>query len=448
LTTAVKFRRIAVAVMLTSLSVCLTACLSVRADELYRLPEFSEEYIKLQNQLDAILTLGAEYSPPTSGLNRQTVQYVDLDNSGVNEVIAFFAVPSNGTLQMYIFQNIDGDYVVAETIEGVGAAFDSVRYIDMDGDGVREIMIGWQMSSALKYLSVYSLKDFDAVLLAKADYSMIAIDDFSEDGNDDIVVLRLPTEEIGAVAEVFIMMPDGEIVSAEARLSNGIEVISRVLTGKLTDGATAVFVDSEGKFDNGNLITDICVLKDDSLVNISAAVQSGVSEETIRSRQQSSDMRGDGVITVPIPRLLKAQSETAYYAIDWYAFASAGRSTLALTTYHNNFDEWYLILPYDWRGKVSVRREDIFAGERTVIFSYITEGESPYEDFLKVYRLSGDMAEERARFPGRTMLLKEDIAVYAFELLAPPDSFGLTFDEALIKENFRLIYSEWLTGTN
>ena len=444
----ILFKKTIAVIMSVTITVCLTACLSIRADELYRLPEVSEEYLKLQGQLNAILDLGAEYSPPTSGLNRQTVQFVDLDRTGTNEVIAFFALPASGTLRVYIFNILDGDYVIAEIIEGVGTAFDSVRYADMDGDGVREILVGWQMSSALKHMSIYSIKDYHAVLLAKAEYSMLTVYDLSEDGNADVMVFRLPTEETGAVAEVLMMMPDGEIVSAEARLSNGIEVISRVLTGKLTDGANAVFVDSEGKFDDGNLVTDICVFKDGVFTNISAKSQSGVSEETVRNRQQSLDMRGDGIITVPIPRLLKAQSETAYYAIDWYAFSSSGMSTLSLTTFHNNFDEWYLILPYNWRGKVSVRREDIVSGERTVIFSYITGDEGQYEDFLKIYKLSGDMAEERVRFPGRTMLLKEDVAVYAFELLAPPNSFGLTYDEALIKENFRLIYSEWLAGTN
>jgi len=123
-----------------------------------------------------------------------------------------------------------------------------------------------------------------------------------------------------------------------------------------------------------------------------------------------------------------------------------GHSRLALTTYHNTFDEWFLILPFDWREKVSVRREDNVSGERTVVFSYITGQEGPFEDFLKIYKLTGDMGEERARLPGRVMLMSEGTAVYAFELLTAPDSFGLTFNEASIRENLRLIYSDWLAG--
>jgi hypothetical protein len=148
-----------------------------------------------------------------------------------------------------------------------------------------------------------------------------------------------------------------------------------------------------------------------------------------------------------MPRRLQAQSETEYYAIDWYAFDNKGAGNLVLTTYHNDSDEWYLILPFDWHGKVSVRREDAVSGERTVIFSYIADADGPYKDFLKIYKLYGDKGEARAHLPGRTLLVSEGAAVYAFELLEARNSFGLTFDAQLIRDNFRLIYSDWLAGT-
>ena len=217
----------------------------------------------------------------------------------------------------------------------------------------------------------------------------------------------------------------------------------------LISGIPAISVESEGKFDSGSLVTDICIYQDGGLSNISCKGAAGISEDTVRARIpriQSSDINKDGIIKVPIPRLLKAQSETDYYAIDWYSFDRQGESILALTTYHNDFDEWYLILPFDWRGKVSVRREDAVSGERTVIFSFIPGNDEPYEDFLKIYKLYGDKGEVRAELPGRTKLTSEGASVYAFELLAEPNSFGLTFDEPLIRENFRLIYSDWLAG--
>jgi hypothetical protein len=385
--------------------------------------------------------------PPSSGPNRQAVQLRDLDGDGTSEAIAFFTMPADSTLKIYIFVIERSDYAVAEIIEGVGTAIESVRYADMDGDGVSEIIVGWQMGASLKHMTIYSIKGMRATILAQADYSGITVFDLSGDSNDDAVVFRLASQDSGAIAELFILMPDGEIVIEDARLSNGVENIVRVVTGKLYDGVPAIFVESEGRFDAGSMVTDIIIRKDAGFANISIKGSAGVSEETVRSRLDSSDINEDGIIKVPIPRLLKAQSETAYYAIDWYAFHSDGSSSLALTTYHNNSDEWYLIMPLDWRGKVSVRRDDVVSGERAVVFSFIAGENGPYEDFLKIYKLVGDYGEERAKLPGRVTLMTDGAAVYAFELLEPPNSFNLTYDEALIKANFRLIYTDWLSST-
>jgi len=445
----VKVRvNILIAVIVALAAILLSGCLRISAEDLYYLPQVSEEYLRLQGHLNTIRDQGAEFSPPRSGLHRQAVQLKDLDGDGINEVIAFFSVTADSTLKIYIFEMVDGDYAVAEIIEGVGTAIESVRYVDMDGNGVMEIIVGWQMGDALRYMEIYSIKDLHAVLLWGAEYEEITVYDMTGDGTSDVITVRLPPQGTGAVAEVFTLMPDGELVSTEARLSSNIDLISRVQTGMLVDGVPAIFVESEGRFDEGMLVTDIFIVYEGSLVNISMKGQSGISEETVRNRRIfSSDVNNDGIIKVPMPRQLQAQSETVYHAIDWYSFNSAGASRLALTTYHNYTDEWFLILPLDWRGRVSVRREDVVAGERTVIFSYIEGEDGPYRDFLKVHRITGELREDRARQPGRVMLTSEGMSVFAFELLAPPNSYGLTFDEALIRDNFRLIFSEWLAGT-
>jgi len=441
-------RIIIVSIFIVILTVLLTGCLRITADDLYSLPQVSEEYLRLQAHISILLNQGAEYSPPTRGPNRQAVQLRDLNGTGTNEVIAFFSVPAESVLRVYIFEFVDGDYAIADIIEGVGTEIESVRYVDMDGDGTMELVIGWQMGSALRYMSIYSISGFQHRFLVNGvEYSEIAVYDLTGDGNEDVIVFRLPTIESGTIAEVYSLMQDGEIVKQEARLSNGIESIARIMTGRLIDGTPAIFIDSEGTFENGSLVTDVIANTTSGITNISLTAVSGVSEGTIRHRMASSDINKDGIIKVPALRNLIAQSETEYFAIDWYAFRRSGQSNLALTTYHNNFDEWFLILPFDWREKVSVRREDSVPGERTIIFSYFANPEGPHEDFLKILKLSGDSAEDRANTGKRIHLLTEGTSAYAFEIIADPDSFGLTFNENVIRENFRLIYSDWLAGS-
>jgi len=284
------------------------------------------------------------------------------------------------------------------------------------------------------------------LLVSSVEFTEMAVYDLTDDGTDDVIIFRTPIQDAGAVAEIFSLMQDGEIVKEEAKLSNGIESISRVFTGTLIDGSPALFVDSEGSFENGGLVTDVFAKTSDGFSNISLHAASGISEDTVRHRMSSSDINKDGIIKVPYLRRLIAQSETEYFAIDWFAFRPSGQSTLMLTTYHNTFDEWFLILPRDWREKVSVRREDSVPGERTIIFSYFANPSGPHVDFLKIFKLSGENAVERANAGQRTLLRTEGTSAYAFEIIAQPDSFGLTFNDAVIKENFRLLYSEWLVS--
>ena len=61
-------------------------------DELYRLPKRPAEYTELDKQLSAMISAGAEYAPPSSGTNIQSVQLTDLDGDGRQEALAFLRV--------------------------------------------------------------------------------------------------------------------------------------------------------------------------------------------------------------------------------------------------------------------------------------------------------------------------------------------------------------------
>ncbi|MBQ2230866.1 MAG: hypothetical protein II425_03545, partial [Oscillospiraceae bacterium] len=135
----------------------------------------------------------------------------------------------------------------------------------------------------------------------------------------------------------------------------------------------------------------------------------------------------------------------AYYLTIWSNYTVYGRSARVATTFTNNTDSWYLIIPELWAGKISVRRRDEVNGERGVIFSYIGDGVENAEDFLTVYTLSGDNKEERAAAGGRFALNQDEDKLYAAEITEAPDA-GFSVTEELIKQNFKVLYSEWITG--
>jgi len=440
----IKIRQLLLTLLALSLLALSPSCFRITTDDLYSLPEAPDEYVNLQAKLNEITNDGAEYLPPTAGPNRQSVQLKDLDGDGENEAIAFFYVPGvDNPLKIYIFKSVQDSYTVADIIEGNGTAIDSVRYLDMDGDGTLELAVGWQMSASLKHVSLYSMKGLQHIQVADADYSYLATGDLNANNHSELIVMSLPTADASGQVQLISMMDDGEVVKSSAELPQDVVSITNLVTGGLSDGAPAIFLDC--KYTSGDVATCIFPYANGGLKSISAG--SGYPS-SVRFLTNSVDINKDGIVEVPFPRALPSQSGTTYYVIDWYSFDNAGYRHLILTTYHNYSDGWYLILPDDWQGSVSIRREDSTPGERTIVFSYIPSGDAGgvYSDFLKIYALSGAGRDERAKLPGRFLLSSDSDTIYVAELLGEANSFGITFSQQYVQTNFGIIYSDWMSG--
>ena len=82
--TVIKILR--VLAVLLAVSVLLSGCVLGTLDELYCLPKRSEEYENLQAVVDKAMA-GLEYCAPSYGENRQFMQAADLDGDGIRELI-------------------------------------------------------------------------------------------------------------------------------------------------------------------------------------------------------------------------------------------------------------------------------------------------------------------------------------------------------------------------
>ncbi len=446
-------KKIALKVLVLAAVFCsvlaLSGCLSFSAEELYSLPRASEDYRQLQSLIDEEVSSGAVYSPPTSGSNRRSVQLRDLDGDGVDEAISFLSVQEDEPLRVAIYKEQEGDYKRAAVISGQGTSFDCVSYLDMDGDGTMEIAVGWQISSGIKTLQVFSIKGMEPMALYSTNYSEYTLTDMDKDGKSEILVFRMNGLTDTSEAELEMLMPGGEMASLNAKLSVGAENLLHIVSGSLSDGASATYVDCSI---GGECVTDIISLSNGKLVNVSMDDRTGTSSGTVRQYSMyCSDINGDGVVEVPMPELLPAQKETTYRCINWCVFSRDGNMRISTTTYHNNQDGWYLTWPGDWRGNVTVRRQDYYTGERTVIFSRVTDNkddseETVLQDFLQITMFSGDNREARLSSRGYERLLNEGNRVFGYKILIEDKGFPLSLSSEIVHNGFSIIYSDWLTG--
>ena len=423
----------------------LSGCITRAIDDLYSVPQPAEEYVNLQRSIDEILEKGAEYAAPTGGSHRQSVQLYDFDGDGDEEAVAFFRMNEDKPLKIYIFRNNDGDYEVAASIEGEGTSIESISYMDIDGDSRAEIIVGWTMSGDIRMLGVYSLRDFEATSLMLTDYYEYVLCDMDEDERADLTVVRYDRTAKYGSAETFFFQSDGEIVSSSTRLSVGLESVERVRSGELSDGGTAVYVEGQCE---GGVVTDIIACIDGTVSNVTVNPNTGVSDMTVRAYTvYTSDINSDGKPDIPVPQSLPEQTEgTSYRIINWYNYSSRGVATKTLSTYHNYTDGWYLVLPNEWLGSLTIRREVPVAGERTVVFSRWNGPDVPVTDFLAIYTLTGDNRADKARMNGRTVLSVSGETIYAAKLLGTESVSKYSLSENDVVSRFRIIYSEWISG--
>ena len=440
----------------------LTGCFSQSVDELYRAPRAPEDYLKLDEKINEVLNAGGEYAAPLTGELTQKVQLQDLDGDGVQEAIAFFRVSGDERpLKIYIYRQVEEDYEVAAIIEGSGNAINSVSYENLDNSPTKEIIVDWETAGQTYSLAAYSIDRYEVLELMRTEHSGFQIYDLDGDGQKEIVVLHaasgadtLQAETLYAAnqaesrAELYNFRDGVVELDSWAPLSRNVERLVSMSAGYLRDMVPALFVTSTYAV-NGQ-ITDILAWKDGTLANVTLEPDTGESGSTVRWDTEVSstqvtcmDINHDGIMELPSAYALPDPENTGtapnFWAIRWQQYDVGGGAHQVYTTYHNNQDGWYFILPASWEGKLTLSRSNLAGGgERAVVFSY-WEGDEAVAPatFLAIYKLTGDNREARASMPGRFRLqVGPDDAIYAARLV---DGWDCGLDEETVRANFSLI---------
>ncbi len=426
-----------------------SGCTLRSPEELYTLPEPPEEYQNLNALIQETMTaLGAEYAPPMSGSNTQTVQLVDLDGDGVDEAVAFFRVTGDPKpLKIYFYKkNEEGLYHVHTTIEGDGTAIQSVAYENLGGSTGTEVVVSWRMSDKVHALVSYDFNANGVTELMRTGYRDFRILDIDMDREQEILVLQLDLSRGQNRVELYDYRENGMVLSASAPMSYDVRELALVRTGSLRGGVKALFVSSFFGEANG-LITDVFAWKNGAFANVTLDPVTGQSQDTIQyyNLVSSTDINGDGVLELPAPSILPASQKSPaadFWTIHWRQFDAEGRVYPVCTTYHNLQDRWYLVLPEDWMGQLTLsRRDNAVNGERAVVFSHWMGSETEPTPFLTIYKLTGINRVTRSHLGKRFVLSTQSDAIFAAEF--HENSWDCGLDPETLTAGFHLIRSEW-----
>ena len=432
-----RFVRPGAFLLLAALLFCLSGCYSGNIDQYFSLPMASEEYRQLQSLIDEELASGSEYSAPIHGSYRQSVQLSDVDGDGADEALAFFRdAAKNPKINIYDSEN--GEYRLARSISGEGSSIGRIDYADLTGDGQKELLVSWQISSGLSVLGVYSLAGWSGDVLLSTDSAEFVTGDINRDGCDELLNLRAANSTTYLVDQYTFPLGQ-EPQATSAALSAGISALQRLRMVTLAGDAPALL--AESTLTTGDLVSDLFVCRDGSLINLTMNRTTQISE-TRRSYSlvYAQDIDGDGSTEIPHPQQLYSRGDEVFWSIAWFRYDASGRASTIMTTYHCVTDNWYLVLPSGWDVGLTVRRDDSVSGERAAILSRL-RSDGSLEDYVAIYAITGENRYERARLDNRFLLQEEGTTVYAAKILD-----GKT-DENTIRSRFHVIYTDWSSGS-
>ena len=434
-----RIKRIGLLLALLAAALGLGGCgYDASVEELFTLPRMAEGYTDLAQQLDGLLNQGYEYASPTGGRNIQSVQMVDLDGDGRQEALAFMRRSSDEKpLKIFVFRMENENYQPYCTIESSGTAVDSVYYQDLNGDGRRELVVGWRISTDVQTVAVYAVER-EPVALMSSGYTRFMMQDLNGDGLPSLLVLR--TSEEGLPVAEFYGWQDGQMgIAYRCTLSSTMAALSRgsLVSGRMDADTPAMFI--TGVDERGVAVTDILIFRPEvGLVNVALDGSSGVSAAIFPYRQlQPQDIDGDGCIEIPRPEDTWSADQTDGL-VSWLRCVDDGQLAIAGQTYHSTSCGWYLTVPASWwawnveASTTGIQNENQFT---------MTINGDPV---LSIYTITGENRETRGRMGARIVLRRQTATVYAAELYDAGVYYGM--NEELLRKSFSLITGSWING--
>ncbi len=433
-----------IALVLSLLILC--GCDMYSESSILQHPELPEQYGDLLDAITSITSKGYEYTEPVSGLNRQSLQIMDLDGDGIDEGIALMRDTANSYKTfIYIFRQVDDSFELLDVIEGKRGGIYTVSFSNILSRGNIELLVEWgDANSEVRDITAYSLSGGKAETVLDTKGIQYSVSDIDQNGINDLCIIT----KNGAkrTAEIYIPSLGKMQKISELPLADGSGKVLQMTTGNATPDSGGVFIECE----NGSgVITSIIVYENGEFIN---AVPKGISCDV---KVFCEDVNGDGITETPIAALSTEAKGEVNRCYDWCVYEGAGNIRRAAFTYHSFVENWYMSMPLSWSGAVTAERNTTRPGQVSVLFSAKEElpimqdievsAANTERALFSVYILTGAQRKTLAAQDGRVVLYENEDTSFVAEIHS--DAFkGEIIDEEFVKNSFKIRKSDWISN--
>lgn len=370
-------KKLFVVLLLLFCAVATASCAQTNIEDLIALPETGTFEQHIRNKLLEVEADDVSLVFALRGQTQNPISFFDINGDGTDEIIvlyrSFKAHPSSGdTANIHIFAEKNGVITSLFDIIGAGSGIDKIEFVDFNGDGISELVVGYIAaydSSKMLYVYEFDFVNKRADNTVSRRYSEFVSTDLNGDGQTDLVSATYKSLDSVAYASFFNYDPFDKCVkesSVTAKLSFSLSPFT-MIPFTAENGKNAIVITS--RYGTMLLTNEIIVWDDkkNQIENISYDASAGRKQIAYMNTDYCSlgeyiptDIDGDGTLEIPICRFfdedaaslaLTSWQEALLYPYTWYSFTGDGLKA-EFTSYINSERSYIFVL----------RDEDAYAG--------------------------------------------------------------------------------------
>jgi hypothetical protein len=329
-------------------------------NELMRAPAADVNQQSINQAVMQFLPPGSQLTVPLNPAESSAVALHDLTGNGSPEVIAFYKTEKTDyEIGVLVLSQSGGNWKKTASFTGIGRELDYVDYVDMTGDGIPEMLIGWGGGDGLnKELSVYSLKENQPVELLKQPYSVMAVGDLAGNREQELALVVHDNNNLVSKAEVY-GPTDGKLSKwTEIQLDGNVNGYEQAVIGKASPTKNGIFI--EAGLGAHSAMTELLILENGQLLRPLAGTREEMELTFKPYSLYSEDINDDGIIEIGIHTQPPGTDEMAMAEIPWISSYYQWDGKSGLKHMEDHFQSTRLgidfRIPDKWKDKFTVER--------------------------------------------------------------------------------------------
>lgn len=319
-------------------------------------------------------TAGENYTLkyPSRGAHRSAIIGEDIDGDNKKENFAFYYTSDdeNGYMHINAIVNTNGTWKSVATQKIVAGGVDKIEFCDINADGKKEILVGWQIyRTSEMQLAVYSLDNNTLHQILLQRYTQFITCDLDSDARLDVLLVSNASSDEENTASLYTFKGNRVDKVLSCPLDSTSKTFLEPIISPLSNGKPAAYID---EIKGAGAVTEVLFVEDGKLKN---PLYSPSFKETLATLRSVSltldDINKDGILEIPIqenvPSVTFGASNELLYLTSWCSF-SGQALTVEQTAMINLNDGYSYAIPATLMGKIAILK-DTTARERG-IFTY------------------------------------------------------------------------------